>query len=111
MIYGETVTVTTFTHSGWDEFNEPVGEACEILVKNVLVAPASTTDLSGNLRPHGDRVALELHFPKSFTASLRGARVTVRGATYAVVGDPQPYTQANTPGDWWLPVHVERVDG
>ncbi len=43
---------------------------------------------------------MTFHFPKSFAESLRGARVTYAGTTYEVVGDPQPYLEDLTPGDW-----------
>ena len=62
-------------------------------------------------RPDGTEVAYTLCFPKSFTASLKGCRVNVRGTEYRVIGDPQRYDPENTPGDWNLTVEVGRTDG
>jgi hypothetical protein len=35
----------------------------------------------------------------------------VRGIQYEVVGDPQPYTASNTPGDWNRPCYLKNVEG
>ena len=69
------------------------------VVDNVLPAPSTTEDL-GEGRPDGVSVDMTFHFPKSFTDSLRGARVTYQDTIYEVVGDPQPYLADLTPGDW-----------
>ena len=42
---------------------------------------------------------------------LKGATVNVRGIDYLVVGDPQRYTEENTPGPWNLTCEVTRTDG
>jgi hypothetical protein len=112
MIRGETVTVIRPAVGGVDAFgDELTGWQPGVPVGNVLVAPAATDDLNGSLRRDGDRDALTLHFPKTFEGGLRGCRVIVRGVTYRVVGDPQRYTTAMTPGAWDLPVTVERTEG
>lgn len=110
MIFGETVEVVRPVVE-YDELNEPVeGEPETELVDNVLVAPGSTTDMDEK-RPQGVSVVFTLHFPKTYTKPLRGCQIKVRGTLYEVVGDPQPYTEANVPGDWSMPVEVMRHDG
>lgn len=94
-----------------DELNDEVAVTVEREdVTNVLVTPGTTTDLDAS-RPEGVTVALTLHFPKTYTKALKGCLVEVRGATYAIVGDPQPYTPENTPGEWNRPAEVTRTDG
>jgi len=111
VITGETVTVYTWAVTGEDGYNMPVVTETQATVGNVLVAPGPRSDL-GAERPDADRIAWTLHFPKTFTGSLAGARVSVRGGEpLEVVGDPQPYTDANTPGDWNRPVELLGVDG
>lgn len=110
LIAGEAVTVRTPT-AGYDEHMEEVVTWDETDVENVVVTPGATSDVLDSTRPDGTRVAFTLGFPKSFTAPLRGCRVTVRGIECAVVGDPQPYTAANVPGAWNYTAEVERVDG
>ena len=51
---------------------------------------------------------------KTWTTSLRGCEIVFGDAwsgRYRVIGDPAPYIEANTPGDWWMPVQVVRCDG
>lgn len=94
-----------------DELGDIVDESSERdVVPGVLVAPGTTSDLDAS-RPEGIAVALTLHFPKTYTPPLNGCYVEVRGETYAVVGDPQPYTAENTPGSWNRAVEVTRTDG
>ena len=110
LIAGEAVTVRTPTVS-YDEHMEEVVTWDEATVQNVVVTPGATSDVLDSTRPDGTRVAFTLGFPKTFTASLRGCRVLVRGIECAVVGDPQPYAADNTPGAWNYTCEVARVDG
>jgi hypothetical protein len=110
LIAGEAVTVRTPTVS-YDEHMEEVTTWDEATVQNVIVTPGATSDVLDSTRPDGTRVAFTLGFPKTFTASLRGCRVTVRGIECAIIGDPQPYTADNTPGPWNYTAEVEAVDG
>lgn len=105
----EQVTVVRDSVS-YDDLGEPIYGDPEREQVDVLVHPGTTTDLDAT-RPNGVEVVFALHFPKSYTKSLQACRIEVRGDTYEVVGDPQPYTPENTPGNWNLPVEVKRVDG
>lgn len=109
MIKTETVTVIA-PDVERDDLGEPTGQAATETDVDVVVAPGSTDSL-GSERPDGVEVAYTLHFPKTWTASLRGCSVRVRGEAYGVIGDPQPYTAANTPTLFWLPCEVGRADG
>lgn len=79
-------------------------------VDGVLVVP-STGDEADYLRPDGIRSDVTLHFPRGYGRDLRGALVSVRGWDFRVVGSPMPYTEANVPGRWTMPVEAVRVDG
>ncbi|MDD7465490.1 MAG: hypothetical protein PUK59_04565 [Actinomycetaceae bacterium] len=108
---GQTIEILRHTQTGVDEFNEPIMNEVVEQVDDVLVAPAMTTDLAGNLRPVGDKETIELHFPKSFTGTLRNTCVRVNGKIFDVQGNPSPYMTENTPTRWWLRVQAVRVDG
>lgn len=110
LIAGEAVTVRTPT-VGYDEHMEEVTTWDEATVQNVVVTPGATSDVLDSTRPDGTRVDYTLGFPKTFTESLRGCRVVVRGVECAVVGDPQPYTADNVPGGHNYTVEAVRVDG
>nr|DAK91787.1 MAG TPA: head closure knob [Caudoviricetes sp.] len=112
MIHGERVTVFAQVKGSEDSYGVPSVEyRAQRAIENVLVAPSGTADLEPGMHPDGDAVTLTLHFPKAFTGSLRSARLAVRGVMYEVVGDPQPYTDANVPGAWNRPVQVRLIEG
>lgn len=109
---GETVIVQRREQTGTDAFNEPIYGWTETAVEDVLTSPGSRSDLNDSNRPDGVLVAWTLHMPKSFTGSLRGCLVKVRDdEPRAVIGDPQPYMNINTPGRWNRPVELEGSDG
>lgn len=112
MITGEFACVLRRKSVVVDAMGEPVYGPWEPEIDpvEVLVVPGTSTELD-ETRPDGVRVAYTLHFPKSYRASLRGCMVRIRGFDYRVVGDPQPYTDANVPGHWNRPVEAEAVDG
>ena len=111
MIRGETVQVALRVDGGTDRLGNPtVAYADPVPVRNVLVAPATMDEVAAT-RPDGIVATYTLHFPRGYRADLRGAIVTVRGDEYRVAGDPAPYTEADVPGEWSMPVTVGRRDG
>ena len=110
LLHGEAVTVLTPSVT-YDEHMEEVETWEREEVQNVLVAPGSTSDVEGSARPDGTRAVFTLGFPKTFSKSLRGRRVEVRGTVYSVIGDPQPNTLENCPTQWWYTAEVEAVNG
>lgn len=95
-----------------DELGEPIGgDDIREQVENVLVAPGATKNMD-ETRPQGVTVALTLHFPKTYAASLRGCSVELPApweGTYKVIGDPMPYMRS--PGPWNRPAEVMVADG
>lgn len=104
LIPTEPVTVVRPTVER-DDLGEPTREEVRC-----VVCPGATSDMDAT-RPEGVTVAYTLHFPKTYSGSLRGCSVEVRGTRYDVVGDPQRTTDAATPGPWNLAVEVTRTDG
>lgn len=110
MIRGETVYVRRFTGTMDGRLGpEPTYSEPE-RVDGVLVAPETAGEI-GYLRPDGETSDYTLHFPRGYDRDLRGALVTVRGKDCRVIGAPAPYTEANVPGRWTMPVQVVRADG
>ncbi|MHC6175467.1 hypothetical protein [Glutamicibacter sp. X7] len=109
---GETVVVVRREQIGTLPGNIPEYGEVETTVEDVLVAPGPRADVVDSNRLEGVQIAWTLHFPKTFSGSLRGTSVKVRGESACpVVGDPKPLTLANTPTRWWMPVELERVEG
>ncbi len=109
LIKTERVTVVTAAEE-FDDLGQPTGAAESREEVDCIVSPGATADLDAT-RPNGVTVAFTAHFPKGWQGSLRGACVELRGRRYRVVGDPQPYTAANTPGGFNMPAELEAVDG
>lgn len=114
MIRGVSVTVSRPGKAVRDRFgNDVPGTPVTETVAGVVIAPGATDDMEAS-RPEGVTVAYTLHFPKTYTASLEGCSVTLPApwaGDYRVVGDPRPYMDANTPGEWNRPVEVEEAHG
>lgn len=106
----EEITVSRRERIGADDLNADVFEWRDEDPVRVIVVPGATADLDAS-RPEGVKVAYTLHFPKTFSGSLRGCRIQVRGEWFRVVGDPKPYMANNCPTDWCMPVEVEVFDG
>ena len=111
MIKGRTVTVLAPSAWSVDRFNNTIVTSYQQnTIGNVLIAPGATADLEAG-RPDGVRVDYTVHFPKTFTDSLKDCLVEFDGVRYRVVGDPKPYMDENTPTPWHMPVEVVKVDG
>ncbi len=111
MIHGEVVKVLLPVGGEVDPFNKAAKVREPIEVANVLVEPMAGKDVLESNRDEGVEVSYTLHFPKEFTESLRGALIEVRDGTFSVVGDPKPYTLANTPLYWSRSVEVVAING
>lgn len=108
---GETVVIEHFKETGEDPYGKPIRETFESAVSNVLVAPGATRNVIESNRADGASVAYTLYFPNTFTGSLEGKRVKVRGEWFGVVGSPRSYHPDTTPTAWNLVVEVVRIDG
>ena len=90
--------------------NEVPSEWVSEPVANVLPQPGAKSDLEAS-RPNGVTVSMTFHFPKTYSASLRGCLIRYEGREFSVIGDPQPYVEANCPGEWNRPVECGVCDG
>lgn len=107
---GETVIVQRPTETGRNSRNEPRFEWADETVNDVLVAPGALADVADATRPAGVRVEWSLFWPKTYTKSLAGCRVRIRGGEpLTIIGDPQPY--ASAPTRWNRPSEAGRTDG
>ena len=111
MFSGETVYVTPAGQRDayQDEYGDVTPSSDFIVVNDVLVAPADTSDLAAGVTENRDRRRLTLYFPKTFTGDLRGATIEVRRQKYKVVGAPVQYPSELTPTRWHLAATVEQV--
>lgn len=108
-----TATVYPRDWSAVDRLHNSVEAYLTPVDTPVTVSVGSTTALD-NTRPEGVRVALTLHFLKSWDTSinLRGAKVTLEdeyAGTYRVIGNPHPHQVEDSPTPYLMGVEVEQV--
>lgn len=110
VLIGETVTLQRSVEVGRNSRNEPRYEWQDADVDDVIVTPGQRDDIDDSARPAGVRVFWSLIWPKTFTGSLAGCRVIIRGGEpLKIIGDPQPF--AHAPTRWNRPSEAGRTDG
>jgi hypothetical protein len=83
---GDTVTATVVRRPGRDAFGDTrLGEETRFTVDGCLFAPGSSSETTFQAE-HVDTTA-QLYVPADAPTILPTDRITVRGATYSVVGD------------------------
>lgn len=107
---GRDVTLVTRERTGADPLGAPTFSESETVVHDCLVAPGATDDL-GEGRPEGASVSYTVHWPKTFSGSLKGCSVVIDGERLEVIGDPRPYMAGNCPTRWWIKSEVGHVRG
>lgn len=86
-------------------YSEPVD------VSGCLFAPGVPADI-GVGRPEGVKVSATAYFPKSYSADLRRALISLDGKVWMrVVGDPMSFPASAIPGRWTTYAILERYDG
>lgn len=104
---GEPVTISTRTATGTDPMGQPTyAWAGHCLMALVSEATASSRS---EARPDGIESRISLSLPRSCDLDLRGARVSWRGRTYVVEGEP--HHVASPLKDWDMNVEAVMVDG
>lgn len=112
MIVGQSITILTPVRVGTDPGGDPIWTEREETVDDVLVQDGTQSNDADAMRAAGVGIDRTAHLPRTWPYhSLRGCRIRLAdGTSYAVVGDPLPYTGGITPTRWNLTVqlHDER---
>lgn len=98
------------TNTGEDPFGQPVVEKNEIPIENVLVAPASTDDVTAEMSMTGKKIVYELAIPKGDSHNWTNRQVKFFGQTWRTVGIPQEGIESLIPLAWNRKVMVERYE-
>lgn len=108
MIRGITVTLYERKETGTDEFNHPIYTETEYQVENVLVAPATITEILDTLNLTGKKAVYNIAIPKGDSHTWEDNRVDFFGESWRVIGLPQRGIEENIPLDWNEKWMVER---
>ncbi len=110
MLKGITVILVDETEESEDPFGQPVTVKEEIAVDNVLVAPASTDDVTAEMSLTGKKIVYELAIPKGDSHTWANRQVKFFGQTWRTVGIPQEGIESLIPLAWNRKVMVERYE-
>lgn len=107
---GITITLVGETVTRKDPFGKEIVVESEIDVENVLVAPASTDDVTNQLNLDGKKIEYTLAIPKDDTNDWIDKKVRFFGQTWRTVGIPLEGIPDLIPLDWNRKVRVERYE-
>lgn len=108
MIKGIPVMLYERTVVGEDAFGHPTYKEIPVIVENVLVAQAATTEVLDMLNITGKKAVYNIAIPKGDTHIWQDCRVDFFGESWRVIGFPQQGIEENIPGKWnqkWMVEH------
>ncbi len=108
MIKGITVILYEKEQIGEDEFLHPVYRENPVTVENVLVAPASVSEILDMQNLTGKKAVYNLAIPKGDTHTWEDNRVEFFEEMWRVIGFPQMGIEENIPLEWNQKWMVER---
>ena len=107
VINGITVTLYDAAVNSVDPFGEPIYTETAVDVPNVLVAPASNSEILDATNLYGKKAVYTLAIPKGDTHEWENRIVEFFGKRWHVFGIPTEGIEANIPLDWNKKVTVE----
>lgn len=108
LIKGIEVILVDKVQDGVDDFNHPIFVDKEIKVKNVLVVPSSTDDVTNTVNLTGKKAEYTLGIPKGDTNDWENKEVIFFGKKWRTIGIPQQGIESLVPLNWHKKVMVER---
>lgn len=108
IIKGITVYLLERIQTGTDGFNQPVYTYKRTAVDNVLVAPASSDEITDSINLYGKKAVYTLGIPKGDTHNWDNQRIEFFNETWQSFGFTIQGIEALVPLDWHKKVMVER---
>lgn len=110
LMNGIDIILISTTPTGVDDFGSPLVEEKEIIVKNVLVAPASTDDITNSVNLTGKKAIYTLGIPKGDTNVWENKEVVFFGKRWKTIGIPVEGIEDLIPLNWHKKVMVEHYE-
>ncbi|HEL0585126.1 TPA: hypothetical protein TUS99_000586 [Streptococcus equi subsp. zooepidemicus] len=107
---GISVVLIAKQVTGKDPFGKEITIDFDIEVENVLVAPATTEDITNQLSLTGKKVEYVLAIPKGDKHDWENKEVRFFGKKWRTVGLPLESIEGLIPLDWNKKVMVERYE-
>lgn len=111
MIKGISITLIKKVQTGTNALNQPIYEAKEIVVDNVLVGEPTTDEIANTLSLYGKQVHYRLAIPKGDTNEWTNTEVILPEpfkGKYKTIGYPTAGIDSNIPLLWNKKVMIER---
>lgn len=108
IIKGITVILKELREIGTDPFGAPLYEPEEVPVENVLVSPASSTDITDAMSMYGKKAVYTLGIPKGDAHDWEDTEVSFFGQTFRTFGFVTEGIEENIPLEWNRKIMVER---
>ena len=109
-IHGIQITLIDKQFVSTDPFGSPVVKDVEITIDNVLVAPATTEDVTNQMSLTGKKISYTLCIPKGDTNDWENKEVRFFGKRWKTVGIPLEGIESMIPLEWNRKVMVERYE-
>lgn len=109
-IKGITVKLYAQALTSTDPFGAPIYTETPVDVENVLVAPASATEILDTVDLFGKKAVYTLGIPKGDTNDWIDKKVSFFGEYWHTFGIPLEGIEANIPLEWNKKVMVERYE-
>ena len=109
-IHGIPITIIDKQVVSIDPFGSPVVKDVEILIDNVLVAPATTEDVTSQMSLTGKKISYTIGIPKGDMHDWEEKEVRFFGKRWKTVGVPLEGIESMMPLEWNKKVMVERYE-
>ena len=109
-IHGIQITLIDKQVVSTDPFGSPVVKDVEITIDNVIVAPATTEDVTSQMSVTGKKISYTLGIPKGDTNDWENKEVRFFGKRWKTVGIPLEGIESMIPLEWNKKVMVERYE-
>ena len=109
-IHGIPITLIDKQVVSVDPFGSPVVKDVEITIDNVIVAPATTEDVTSQMSLTGKKISYTIGIPKGDTHDWENKEVRFFGKRWKTVGIPLEGIESMMPLEWNKKVMVERYE-
>ena len=109
-IHGMQITLIDKQAVSTDPFGSPVVKDVEITIDNVIVAPATTEDVTSQMSVTGKKISYTIGIPKGDNNDWENKEVRFFGKRWKTVGIPLEGIEELIPLEWNKKVMVERYE-
>ena len=109
-IHGIQITLIDKQVVSVDPFGSPVVKDVEITIDNVIVAPATTEDVTSQMSLTGKKISYTIGIPKGDNNDWENKEVRFFGKRWKTVGIPLEGIEELIPLEWNKKVMVERYE-